>query len=734
MSAGGGPPCAPVRFFATTAKGMEALLSSELRAIGAATVEETRAGCAFEGPLELAYRVCLWSRVASRVLLPLASFPAPDPDALYAGARAIDWKDHLGPASTLAVDFVASTVGTSQITHTRFGAQRVKDAIVDRLRDETGERPSVDTHRPDLRINVHLRDDVAAVAIDLSGDSLHRRGYREPTVEAPLKENLAAAILLLAGWGEIAKTGAPLIDPLCGSGTLPIEAAFIAADRAPGMGRAHFGFLRWGGHDAALWQRLLDEAQAREVRDPKKLPRIAGYDMEARAVTAALANVERAGLRGRVHIDRQALSDCMPLPSEESLDPRGLFITNPPYGERLGEKEELAPLYQSIGDVLRQRFTGWRGAVFTGNLDLAKHVGLKAARRHVLYNGAIECRLLEFPISRAQVKQEEGPRWRVELGRPSEAAVMFKNRVEKNLRHLRKWSRREGVSCFRVYDADLPEYAVAVDLYEDAAHVQEYAPPKEIEPERAEARLRDVKLVLPEALGIESDQVFLKVRKRQRGLSQYEKLGESGQEREVAEGGYRFLVNLADYLDTGLFLDHRNLRAMIGQLSKGKRFLNLFCYTAAATVFAARGGARSSTSVDLSNTYLDWAGRNFALNGISRTDHRLVRADCLEFLRGHAGGVDLYGLILLAPPTFSNSKGMTRTFDVQRDYADLIATAAMLLEPGGVLLFSNNARRFKMDAVSLPHLQIEEITAKTIPSDFARSPRIHNTWRITHKD
>jgi len=397
-------------FFATTAKGMEELLAAELRDLGADAVEVGRAGVSFKGALEMAYRACLWSRVANRVLLPLASFPAPTPEALYAGVRTIRWSDHIAPQRTLAVDFATSH---SAIAHSHYGALKTKDAIVDQLRDQTGTRPSVAVARSDVRVNVYLYEDHAVVSIDLSGESLHRRSYRQQGGAAPLKENLAAAVLLLADWPRLARACVPLIDPMCGSGTLPIEAALIAADMAPGRGREYFGFLGWCGHQAKLWDRLLHEAEQREIRDPRRLPPIRGYDANAAAVRTALTNVEHAGLRGRVHIEKRMLTDCEPIAARVEGDVHGLLVANPPYGERLGNSEALAELYASVGDVLRRKFMGWIGYILTGNVHLAKRIGLRAARRHVLYNGAIECRLLVYPISPNPVREAKGPHWRL---------------------------------------------------------------------------------------------------------------------------------------------------------------------------------------------------------------------------------------------------------------------------------------------------------------------------------
>jgi 23S rRNA (guanine2445-N2)-methyltransferase / 23S rRNA (guanine2069-N7)-methyltransferase len=374
------------KFFATAPKGMEGLLAAELRELGASHVAETRAGASFEGTLSIAYRACLWSRIASRVLMPLARFPAPTPEDLYAGVCSIRWGEHLSPTGTLAVDFSASQ---SRITHTHFGAQKVKDAIVDQLRERFGTRPSVALARPDIRVNVYLYRDEATVGLDLSGESLHRRGYRGEGGQAPLKENLAAAILLRAGWPALAEAGGPLVDPMCGSGTLPIEGALMAADIAPGLGRPYFGFLRWKGHDDATWHTLIEEAHARKHAGLQRLPPVLGCDLDPRAVRIALANLDRAGLSGRVQLERRELGECRPPPGTEP----GLVVVNPPYGERLGTVKALEPLYTKLGEVLRAQFQGWRVAVLTGNPELGKRMGLRARRHYTLYNGAIECRL-----------------------------------------------------------------------------------------------------------------------------------------------------------------------------------------------------------------------------------------------------------------------------------------------------------------------------------------------------
>lgn len=712
------------QFFATCPKGIESLLAEELRVLENDGVRETRAGVAFEGPLAAGYRACLWSRLANRVLLPLARFPATSADALYRGTQSIAWHEHLSADNTLAVD---AAITNSAVTHSYFAALKVKDAIVDQLRTRAGRRPSIDTDRPDVRVNLYLRRDQATLSLDLSGDSLHRRGYRAHGVEAPLKENLAAAVLLRARWPALAAQGAPMVDLLCGSGTLPIEAAMMAADIAPGLRRERFGFLAWRGHDATTWEALVAEARQRREAGLDRLPVIQGFDHDKRAIDAAHKNLARAELGGRVSFDVRSLSDC----AAQSSAP-GLVVANPPYGERLGKAAELTVLYKELGAALKRCYPGWHAAIFTGNAELGKNLGLRARRLYTLYNGAIECKLLRIDVTPEWYVHERAP-----ITSPAElgpSAEMFGNRLRKNLRHFGRWAARQNIHAYRLYDADLHEYNLAIDIYEGEqrwVHVQEYQAPASVDERTAARRLRHALTVIPLVLDVPPEHVYSKVRRRQnRERGQYEKLGETGEFHEVREGPCRFLVNFTDYLDTGLFLDHRATRMMIGELARGRRFLNLFGYTATATVHAALGGAESTTTVDMSRTYLDWARRNLALNAIDAPRNRLIQADVLTWLNERRR--EHYGLIFLDPPTFSRSKRMEGILDTQRDHVTLIRNAVALLEPNGTLIFSTNYQRFKLDRETLRDLTVEDITRRTIPKDFERNPRIHQCFRITH--
>jgi 23S rRNA (guanine2445-N2)-methyltransferase / 23S rRNA (guanine2069-N7)-methyltransferase len=709
-------------YFATCPKGMEYLLRDELVALGALDVREALAGAHFSGTLETAYRACLWSRLASRILLPLAEFDAADDEALYRGVQTIDWSAHLAAHGTFAVD---AGTALSKLTHSQFVGLRTKDAVVDQFRQRDGSRPDIDTDEPDIRINLRLRRDRATVSLDLAGSPLHRRGWREEQGEAPLKENLAAAMLLRAHWPEVYAGGGALLDPMCGSGTLLIEGALMAADVAPGLRREYFGFLGWQQHDIALWRSLLDEAKQRAETGLRALrPCFFGSDADPRMVQTAKRNAQAAGVAGFFTLDKQDMARAAPPPGVGY----GLVITNPPYGERLGDRAEMPKLYRALGNTLRQRFTGWRAAVLAGDLELGRAMQLHADKRYALYNGALETVLLTFDLK----PRDETPREPRPL---SPGAQMLKNRLEKNVRHLRKRLTREGIHCWRAYDQDLPEYAAAIDVYgdtggDDHLHIQEYRAPADIPADVARLRLREIARVAGEVLGVPRERIAIKTRERGKGGSKYGQLDQRGEFIEVDEGGLKVLVNLTDYLDTGLFLDHRLVRAKVRELADGKCFLNLFAYTAPASVHAAAGGALETTSVDLSATYLEWASRNLALNGFTGADHRLMQFDALEFLqrdRGH------YGLIFVDPPTFSNSK-RAEDFDVQRDHVKLLEACNERLTRDGVIVFSNNFRRFKLDREALElHFEIEDWSAPSIPFDFARRADIHGCWLLRRR-
>ena len=727
---------AQFNFLASAPRGFADLLARELSSCGAQGVRERTLQVAFSGPLECAYRACLWSRIANRVYLQLAHFEAHDAREFHAAVAALDWTAQLAPGATLACDFSGRH---PSITHTQFGALKLKDGIVDALRAATGSRPDVARTRPDVRVHAHAHGTHITLSIDLSGESLHRRGYRAAAGEAPLKENVAAGILLRAGWQELAGVGsgrsaeaaAQFLDPLCGSGTLCIEAALIAADHAPGLTREYFGFLNWRGHDAALWARLCTEAHGRARAGDTGSVTLLGRDQDERAIEQARANAGRAGIAALVHFERGPLAEARP-PGAHGA---GLVCTNPPYGERLADRARAESVHRELGALLREHFQGWSAAILT-TAELGLELGLRAHRTHTVWNGPIECRLLRIQVA-PQAQREPGTLGRgVEQHKGSPGARMFANRLGKNIKRLRSWAEREGISCYRLYDADMPEYAFAIDLYqviepqESWLYVQEYAAPAEIEREAVQRRRAEVLASLPEVTGVPVERSRLRTRRRTQRGEQYVKLGEQSRFHTVLEGGVRLRVNFDDYLDTGVFLDHRMTRARLRAAASGRRFLNLFAYTGTATVYAAAGGADGTTSVDLSATYLAWARENLALNSLGGARHRFVQADCRAWVEEAARSRERFDLIFLDPPTFSNSKRMEGVLDIGRDHPALIDACVPLLAPAGLMLFSTNAQRFKLDASLMQRYDIRDISADTLPLDFARNPRVHRCYEV----
>ena len=697
--------------FASTARGLEELLKTELDALGAQDLQVVQGGVHFRADDRVMYQSLLWSRLASRILLPLGEFGVWSDLDLYVGAQSIPWSEMFDSNTTFAIHFS----GTNEvIRNSQFGALRIKDAIVDSFTRQNLERPSVDREQPGIRINAWLNKDRVSIALDLSGTALHQRGYRQQTGQAPLKENLAAAIVMRAGW----QNGTPLVDPMCGSGTLLIEAALIACDRAPGLLRSHWGFTRWKKHDAALWQEVRSEAlQRARTGTAATTSRFFGYDNDGRVLEWARANARRAGVFELFTFNQQdVLKLKNPLAGEAIT---GTVLSNPPYGERLESEPALIALHSQLGRIMKQHFGGWNLSLFSASPELLSCLQLRAERQFKAKNGPLECVQKNYQLA---ANSAEGG---------AQIAEDFANRLRKNIKKLEKWARQSNIECYRLYDADLPEYNVAVDRYGEWVVIQEYAPPKTIDASKARQRLFDVISATLSVLAIPANRLVLKTRERQKGKNQYQKLSEKGDFFEVQEFNARLLVNLTDYLDTGLFLDHRIARQMLGQMSKGKDFLNLFAYTGTASVHAGLGGAKSTTTVDMSRTYLEWAERNLRLNGLTGRQHRLMQADCLSWLRESD---EQFDLIFIDPPTFSNSKRMEDDFDVQRDHLMLMQNLKRLLRRGGTIMFSNNKRGFKMDLDGLARLglQAQEITQKTLSQDFARNRQIHNCWLVSY--
>ena len=696
----------------TCSKGLEYLLEEELQPWGLTGVKVSPRGVAGKASLETIYMITLWSRIANRVLVHLFSGPAEDAQALHATARQFDWARMFFSQPTVAIHFQGQS---ETIRNAMYGAQVIKDGWVDYCRDQGLERPSIERVDPDLRLRAYLQRDRIAVYLDVVGYSLHQRGYRLAAGQAPLKETVAAALLIRAKWPLLSQQGYGFHDPCCGSGTIVIEAAMIAARMAPGLLRNDQAFAAWAAHDAALWSKCREQAAAQQQPYNHCLW---GTDSEAQAIHKAEANAERAGVAA---LTRWAVQ---PLDPEWvcATQANGLVVTNPPYGERLGEEDELFPLYQQLGLVLQRSFPNWEAAILTSSANLAKAIGLRSHKQYRFYNGPLACHLYCLDLHAHNRLQTDAP-----LKPYSESAQMFANRLRKNVKHLRSWAQRQHIDCYRVYDADLPEYAFAVDRYRDYVVLQEYAPPATVDLSKAEQRRQEVLRVVPEVLDLPAEKMVFKQRSRQRGTAQYEKLSERRQWQVVSEGRAQLRVNLHDYLDTGLFLDHRLLRLRFAQLAPETRFLNCFCYTATASVHAALAGA-VTTNVDMSQTYLSWAQENFKLNQLDLSKQRFIHDDCLEWLQRSQ---DKFEVIFLDPPSFSNSKRMQQTLDISRDHEQLIRACMRLLTAQGVLYFSTNFRRFQISPAILADFTVKDISTETIDVDFKRNHTIHHCFQVS---
>ncbi len=718
------------KFFATCATSLEYLLVDELKALGAENVKEGLSLVNFEASWPQVYDILIWSRIASRVLYPIAHFEAQDEKALYDQVAIIDWSQHLKSSNSFLVHAQSFR---SELSHTQFISQRIKDALVDHFTDMDEPRPDVDFEQPDLVIQCRIRQNQVTLSIDLAGVGLHRRSYRQQAGIAPIKENLACALLTRAGWLRRCQEQSDLIlyDPMCGSGTFLIEAAMMALDIAPGLYRDYLGIFGWRQFQPELWQLSMQKAEQKKQAASDRRLEIKGSDINPKAIYNATANIENVGLQEVIKVSIAGVDQL----DQMSLAKKGLLIVNPPYAQRLGEVEEVSALYAELGKQLKTSFLGWQASVISPDKSFGHQLKIRAKKIYKFNNGSIACELLNFVLEDKYFisqKNRDIPAKDFKQSL-SGSALDLANRLEKNRKGLKKYLQREGISCYRIYDADIPEYNAAIDVYQDYLHIQEYRAPKSIDPKIALRRIKELERVAAGVFEIPLSHVFLKQRRQQKGDWQYkataETSGSSNNKLVVQEAGIKFNLNLADYLDTGLFLDHRKTRKLVAEASQGKDFLNLFCYTAAFSVFAAKFGATSTTNVDMSNTYLDWAKENFVINKIPLKHHRFIRDDVLQWLQDAVAKEEKYHVIFLDPPTFSNSKKMQSHFDVQKDHQGLIEACIKLLHPKGILFFSNNFQQFKMEFKGNEQIKVTEITKKTTSQDFFRKP-LHRCWKI----
>lgn len=737
-----------MEFVATCPKGFERLLADELSGMGVPQVRPLLGQVAFGADLADAYRACLWSRLASRVLLVLGRVDARDADALYEGVLALAWEDHLAPGATFAVDAHGTN---AQLRNTQFLALRTKDAVVDRVVRARGARPLTDTARPDVTVSVRLSGQRATVSLDLAGEPLFRRGYdsRTDARVAPLRADYAAALLAALGWpGSGASTLAALY---AGQGSVLVEAAQASLDRAPGLLRARWGFAGWAGHDASCWDRLVREARERAASGEKNPCSLAVFDPRPGALAACRQAVRAAGLSTDLLVDGGSA------PVEADLVTCDLsWVGADAVATQASALSALGSFAGRAAVVLSRDATPDAALRAEPSAVTELIVGRDAAtlRSYAASDEAEPIASVEVPVAGG------GPAARVSVLVP--ASDQFARRLAKVAKQRAKWARREDVSCYRVYDADLPDYAVAIELYEGSEtpgrwlQISEYAAPRGVDPELARRRLLDVAAIAPRVLGVDPGDVSVRVRTRSRGGSQYADEARTGERARrgssrrqgdvelpagshlVDEGGLTFEVNFDARHDCGIFLDHRETRSRIREMMKrtqgSKRFLNLFAYTGTATCYAADGGAKFTTTVDLSRPSLDWARRNMARNGFTGPEHEFVQADVLAWVSEQRHTRNRWDLIFCDVPTFSNSARMRKaSFDVQRDHAELIIGVSRLLVRGGSAIFSCNLRSFKPDVEKLARagVALEDITDETIPEDFSRNRKIHHAYVVT---
>ncbi len=764
-----------MHFIVTGYKGFETVLFHEVRRLlenVECKVTKQYGGIALDGELDAAYTIILNSRLANRVFYPLKSFKVDSEENLYDAVKSIAWDEHMDATGTLAV---SSSLSRSVMTHTQYAALKVKDGIVDYFRDKEGVRPSVDKNHPDIRLHLNIRKQTGELSLDLSGSSLHMRGYRLEHTGAPLKEHLAASLLAQTQWMKQDYDG--LIDPMCGSGTFVIEAAMMKANIPPALTRDYFGFQGWKQHKADIWESV--KAVAEDNIDVSKIPKMIGYDKEPKAVSVSRQNAERAGLGDFLDFRVKSLYQL----NGDRLN--HLIICNPPYDERLQAEEGIGNLYSQMGKIF-SGFTNSDCFILSGNADLVHRLRLNRISKKPLKNGPLDCLFLELDISSSdstantelndvaitneaeqepsvnagiykklgdknnEAKQNEPktneaiqnkPQLTISQQSKEEQVLPLINRINKNLKHLKRWAKRNNISCYRLYDADLPEFSFALDKYENALdsseswyHMQEYQAPKNIPQEKAEQRINAAANAVRQIFSLSDEQLVLKVRKKQKGIEQYEKQDSQALFHTVKEKHAELLVNLTDYLDTGLFLDHRLTREWVCNNANHKTVLNLFCYTGSVSVYAALGGAAKVLSVDMSNTYLKWTKENLLLNECEDEElYPILRADCMDLLEHphKYEQIEKFDLIFLDPPSFSNSKKMTDSMDIQRDHAQMVQYAVHLLAEGGQLLFSTNRKGFKLNPELEKMYDVKDITAQTVSEDFKRRPKFHQCWVIS---
>ena len=705
-------------FISTCATGLEDLVSAEIDGWSGRVDDSGRGVVRWCGSLEAGCRCCLWSRFSSRLILLLAEFEISNTDDLYEASRALPWEDHLSEGNSFAVDCVlAGRPEKAVIGNSMFGGLRVKDGIVDRFRDMSGRRPSVQTRRPDVQVYLQVDGAKVLLGLDLSGESLHRRGYRVEAGPAPLKENLAAAIVALSGWdGSTA-----LLDPMCGSATLLIEAALLYGDSAPGLGRSYFGLFGWSGYPAQLWESLVAEALGREEASQHSLwPRLIGYDGDRSAVAAARKNIRRAGLEDRVVVEHREIQRL----KNDDQGP-GHIVCNPPYGERLADKQMVRHLYRFMGERFQQEFGDWKITVFTAAPDYADQFRLACNATRKMHNGPLSCRLLSgYPLPETGGSESGGGGQAIEAtgGDGSELA----NRLKKNFRKLQPWASSHALDCFRLYDRDLPQFNVTIDIVGSSLYINEFSPSPEADPKQVDSRFSQVIRTVRDLFQLGRDRVIIRRGRTSRGLT--DKGAVRQRAYEIKEGSAVFLAHLPGSPDTGFILDQRFVRRLISEAAGRGPFLSLFDSSGAATVCACLGGAGKTVTAGLSGGSRAFVTSNFSRNGMALENHQVVEEPVMAWL---AQNRERFSLIYINLRRKTYGRGTSWSFDTHADHPALVKRALSCLADGGRLIVSTLVPSFRLDPSVEQLCRIKEISKSVFPDDLPKTARNFRCYLIT---
>jgi 23S rRNA (guanine2445-N2)-methyltransferase / 23S rRNA (guanine2069-N7)-methyltransferase len=691
---------------AKTFFGLEGVLADELASLGATDVSRGRRMCSFRGDRALLYRANIRCRTAVRILKPVHTFTISDEASLYRGVGELDWLAHLEDDGSLAIDPV---VHHSIFENTLYAAQLAKDAIVDQVRAKTARRPSIDLTDPDLRINLHIDRDRVTLYLDASGDSLHKRGYRAATGEAPLNEVLAAGVLRLSGWDGVS----PLSDFMCGSGTLLIEAAMMARGIAPGALGRRFGYMRWKDFCPATHEAELATA-LEQLQPPLSFP-IQGTDLDAGVLAAARENARRATVDNDIIWSAANFENASP-PAES-----GTLVTNPPYDRRM-KTAHIDAVYRRIGDALKQNWHGHTAFLLIGNPDAAKQVGLRPSAKIRLFNGPIECRLLKYDLFAA-----EGARASSRPESNQESLQGFANRLARMVRHWRRWFGRQNVDCYRLYDRDVPGVPLAIDWYGGHVLISPYERPHGRTQIEQSSWLERLIQLAADTLEVPRSKITLRARDERAAGGRPR--GERTRMLTVYEGPLSFAIRVDPSKETGLALDRRHLRGLLYNGAAECHALNLFARAGTATVAMALGGAASSISVEASTGWTAWAQRNWRLNEMSSAVHRIRCQDPLEFVAqlDPADGPQ-FDLAIVEPPGFDGQR-RAGVWNVQEGHVELLNQLLACMAPRGRIYFVTTFRRFKLDASQLRAASAREITRRTIPRDI-RDKKAHRCWLI----